>query len=165
MNRVNVNDFPLAGRLGVNHPEPVPFLESEEIHRPGVNVLKVDKQHRGCAGSRHVIPERRRDRHVRELPGMFNRLGHPPCPVGLCALEYCKIDPVPVVHEIFQHLCIEAVHAVISLPGISGPHFPRFEHGVGHRHQLHGIGLSHAQPGHQPGKDLASGDFALRKVE
>ena len=165
MNRVNVNDFPLAGRLCVNHPEPVPLLESEEIHRPGVNILKVDKQHRGCAGSRHVIPERRRNRHVRELPGMFNRLGHPPCPVGLCALEHCKIDPVPVVHEIFQHLCIDAVHAVISLPGISGPHFPRFEHGVGHRHQLHGIGLSHAQPGHQPGKDLASGDFALRKVE
>ena len=165
MNRVNVNDFPLAGRLCVNHPEPVPLLESEEIHGPGINILKVDKEHRRCTGGRHIIPERRRNRHIRELPGMYNRLCHPPCPIGLCTLEHRQIDPVPVVHEVFQHLRIEAVHAVISLPGIPCPHFPRFEHGVGRLHQLHGIGLSHAEPCHQSGKDLSAGDFAFHKVE
>ena len=78
INRIHGDNLPVTIALIIQDLEPVPFLESEEVNRPSVNLRQGHDQAGRGSGSCHVIPKGRRYCDIRVPAESLDRTGEVP---------------------------------------------------------------------------------------
>ena len=108
--------FPFTHLLTVEDTEAVPFLEPEEIHRPGIDIGNTYNQVWRSTGRNHVVPEGGVDCNI----GLFGDNLHRPfiSPNGdaVTKAEYGLLHLAVLIHNVLEGRGIP----VIGLVGIAG---------------------------------------------
>ena len=163
-NRIDIDNLPLARRLVINHTEHIPRLNRKEIDRPRIHILQMHNQHKRCPRLLHIIPQRRRNSHMRNLPLMIHRLRHLPRRKRRRTLEHRQIHFTLIINHILQRPR-HRIRRIIRLPRIPRPHLPRIEHRIPSRDQLQRLLRPKSEPSHQARKNLAIAQSPLLQVE